>query len=242
MLRSTSAQRSFHGRARSGQLEKRVRKNGAHQIIHGFELSAGPAATLQLFVGRRVGNIEDAEDIAQQVLLLGWSELHAFRGADPQPWLLAIARNLITDHYRAQNRYQVLELTESLAQTEPALQTRPDAALAARECREQLDALLDRISHVCLAHQVAVLLADVYGHCDRHSAAVLRMSVPSFKLLLHGARMRLRAIAGRLRSAAERAPGASLRNGGAQHIGVTCRLAAPELLALRCQLLEGLEH
>ena len=242
MLRNSNAQCSFHGRARSGQLAKRVRKNCAHEIIRNFELSAGPAAPLQLFVGRRVANVEDAEDIAQQALLLGWSELHAFRGANPQPWLLAIARNLIADHYRAQNRYQPLELTESLAQTELALQTRPDAALAARECREQLDALLDRISHVCLAHQVAVLLADVYGHRDRHSAAVLRMSVPCFKLLLHGARMRLRAIAGRHRAVAESAPGASFRNGGAKHLGVTCHLATPELLALRCQLLEGLEH
>ena len=193
---------------------------------------------LQLFVGRRVANVEDAEDIAQQALLLGWSELHAFRGANPQTWLLAIARNLITDHYRAQNRYQLLELTESLAQTEPALQSRPDAALAARECREQLDALLDRISHVCLAQQVAVLLADVYGHSDRDSAAVLCMSVPSFKLLLHGARMRLRAIAAR---AAGKKPGIAACDGGARRLGVTCHLSTTDLLVLRRQLLESLD-
>lgn len=242
MLRNSSAQRSINGSARSGQLARRVRNNCAHHILRGFELSAGATAALQSFVGRRVANIEDAEDIAQQALLLGWSELHAFRGANPQPWLLAIARNLITDHYRAQNRYQLLELTESLAQIEPVLQTRPDAALAARECREKLDALLDRISHVCLAQQVAVLLADVYGHSDRHSAAVLRMSVPSFKLLLHGARMRLRAIAGGHRSAAERTAGTLVRNGNGRHLGVICHLATPELHALRSQLLEGLER
>jgi DNA-directed RNA polymerase specialized sigma24 family protein len=241
VLSNSGAQHGLNGSARSGQLATRVRKDGAQDIIRGFELSAGPAAALQLFVGRRVGNAEDAEDIAQQALLLGWSELHGFRGANPQPWLLAIARNLITDHYRAQNRYQLLELTESLAQIEPALQSRPDAALAARDCHEQLDALLDRISDVCLAHQVPVLLADVYGHSDRHSAAVLRMSVPSFKLLLHGARTRLRAIAGRSCSANGRT-GTSVRNGGTRHLGVICPLDTPELLALRSQLLEGLEH
>jgi RNA polymerase sigma-70 factor, ECF subfamily len=220
---------------------KGTREPRANHREHRFELSAGAATGLQLFVGRRVACLEDAEDIAQQTVLLACAELRGFRGGDPRPWLLAIARNLIIDHYRVQKRYRVVELSESLAQAEPALQTRPDSVLAAQECRERLEGLLDRISHVCLEHQVAVLLADVYGHCDRHSAAVLRMSVPCFKLLLHGARVRLREIAGQRRAAAERR-GAAAGNGNRHRLGVTCHLSTPDLLALRCRLLEGLEQ
>jgi len=41
-----------------------------------------------------------------------------------------------------------------------------------------------------------VLLADVHGHSDKSSAAQLDMTVPSFKLLLHGARSRLNKFSG----------------------------------------------
>lgn len=191
------------------------------------------SSELRVFVGRRVSNAEDADDITQQAMAVACAELRQFRGENPSPWLLAIARNLIADYYRAQNRYYFLELDEALAQREPALQTSAGASAAAVECRERLTEVLHRIAGVCLEHQVAVLLADVYGHCDRDSAAALRMSVACFKLLLHRARARVRAIAGRFAEGSAAAPVGGL--------GVTCYLSPGELLWLRDDLLAGLK-
>ena len=105
-----------------------------------------------------------------------------------------------------------------------------------------------------------MLLADAHAYRDRDSAAMLRMSMPSFKLLLHGARGRLHGIAreggrpvksGTAAASGDLANGESHRhaepgNGGrpsvkpTYRIGVTCRLTVRELRALRARLLEGL--
>jgi hypothetical protein len=73
---------------------------------------------------------------------------------------------------------------------------------------------------------------------------MLRMSVPSFKLLLHSARARLKEIgsvnvhaAGTRRGSVVPSPPGQLRH----RIGVNCHLAATELVALQRKLMEGLK-
>jgi DNA-directed RNA polymerase specialized sigma24 family protein len=237
-----------------------VRPQGRQEPRRALEISAALAAELHQFVGRRVANRDEAADIAQQTLLLACAALPTCRSENPLPWLLTIARHLIVDHYRVQLRGPSVEYSEALAETEPALQSRPDSALAAEECRERLRSLLNGINRpVRLEHQVALLLADVYGHSDKHSAAVLRMSVPCFKLLLHRARAGVRIFAdenrmpvSNTRTTSQPANGdgskkAVRANGGTPSarsmgcLGVTCRLGTPEFLALRSELLDGLK-
>lgn len=230
---------------------------GRQNRVHRLELCAADAADVHRFVARRVGNLADAADIAQQTLLQACAKLGTCRGGNLSAWLLTIARHLIVDHYRARNRFRFLEVA-ALAETEPALRTPPDAVLAVCERRERLNSWLNCLTRrLRLEEQVAVLLADVHGHFDKDSAAVLRMSVPSFKLLLHGARVRLHEIAGgncmlvRKKSAAacdeSDCDGHGSKSGKeppsvhlTYRVGVTCRLGAPKLLALRRKLLEGL--
>ena len=221
------------------------------------ELSASDASEVYRFVARRVANSTDAADIAQQTLLLACAKRDTCRGENFSAWLCAIARHLIVDYYRTKNRFQFVEAA-GLAETESALQTPPDST-AVYEGRERLQGWRDCITHqLRLEEQVAVLLADVHDHRDKDSAAVLRMSVPSFKLLLHGARNRLhRAIVGNrllMPGAATEGSRNSRRSktdkpgtGGPRfeplkyRTGVTCRLGAPELRALRDKLLESLK-
>jgi DNA-directed RNA polymerase specialized sigma24 family protein len=193
------------------------------------ELSEDVVARLHAFVVRRVPDAADAADIAQQALLFACSDQRASRIANVDAWLRGIARHLIMDHFRAGNRYSSVELRDALADSEPVLRTRPDLPIAIRECRERIRALLDDArGQLCLVHQIALLLADVYGHCDKHSATLLRMSVPCYKLVLHRARSAVRA------SRAEPPPHP------AGWLGVTCHLSTAQLVALRRDLLEGL--
>ncbi len=241
-----------------------VRRGGRQDYGHRLEVSVGVAAELHRFVARSVANPDDAADIAQHALLRACAELSNCRGENLWPWLFTIADHLIVDHYRAQNRFRFVELEVALADTEPVLQTLPDTALAVCECNERLRRFLDFITRgICLEHQVTVLLADVYGHRDKHSAAVLRMSVPSFKLLLHGARARLREIGGGNGMPVKKTSAPACDESGSSHgskgadrrkdglpslhpayrrLGVTCRLGAQELLALRDKLVEGLRQ
>src|SRR3954468_18104237 len=205
---------------------------GAHRSIRATpkrrppcELSADAVASLHAFVLRRVPDPADASDIAQQALLLACADHGGSRIANVDAWLRCIARHLIINHFHAVNRYSSVELADALADSEPVLRSRPDLPIAIRECRERIFGLLDQATgQLCLVHQVALLLADVYGHCDKQSAATLRMSVPCYKLVLHRAR------------SAARQPGPSHPSGW---LGVTCPLSTAHLVALRTELLEG---
>jgi DNA-directed RNA polymerase specialized sigma24 family protein len=169
------------------------------------------AAEPSRFVARRVDHPEDAADITQQTLLLACAEFQKGDGRidNLSRWLRTIAHHLIVDHYRARNRARLTEVGNGWVDPEPALQTRADMPLAIAECRQQLNMFLDRVTRlVWLEHQVAVLMSDVYGYADKHSAAQLRMTLPSFKMLLHQARASLREVTERAQSSGTGTPSA----------------------------------
>ena len=144
---------------------------------------------------QRVANRADAADISQEALLIACSKLATFRGDNLNAWLFAIARNLIIDYYRSQGRFTFVAVTPAEGETEPALQIPHDAVLAECEFRQRLSSWLECCTtSLDLEEQVAVLQSDVYDYRDKDSAAMLGMSVASFKLLLHGARARLKEI------------------------------------------------
>jgi RNA polymerase sigma-70 factor (ECF subfamily) len=188
------------------------------------ELSADLVASLHAFVLRLVTDPADAADIAQQALLLACSDDRGNRVVNVDAWVRCIARHLVIDHFRAGNRFSSVELRDALADSEPLLRTRPDLPLAVRESRERLCSLLDYATgQLCLVHQVALLLAEVYGHCDKYAAGVLHMNVPGYKLVLHRARSAVRA--------SRPAP---------PQPAAPCCLSTSQLVALRRELLEGL--
>ena len=72
----------------------------------------------------RVANRADVEDITQEVFIKAWKAIDKYKrtGAPFVAWLIAIARNLIADHYKAKKRLVSLEQAEvaiSNAETNP---------------------------------------------------------------------------------------------------------------------------
>jgi RNA polymerase sigma-70 factor, ECF subfamily len=197
------------------------------------------------FVSQRVANRADAADISQEALLLACAKLATFRGDNLNAWLFAIARNLIIDYYRSKGRFTFVTVTPAEGETEPALQIPHDAVLAECDFRQRLTAWLDCCASLDLEEQVAVLQSDVYDYRDKDSAAMLRMSVPSFKLLLHGARARLKAIGrANLLQPRNTSRGGALPSPPGQQryrLGVASHLGASELAALRRKLVDGLK-
>jgi RNA polymerase sigma-70 factor, ECF subfamily len=99
------------------------------------------------FFAYRLGSREDAEDLTQQTFERA---LRAWRRFDPERgslavWLMAIARNLLVDHYRADGSARLEALEEvgeerlGTAVPEPDLGIEPDLAraLGALSCRER---------------------------------------------------------------------------------------------------------
>jgi len=68
-----------------------------------YDEHAGP---LYAFCLRWTGDAQRAEDVVQEVFLRAWRNLSRVELGDRpvRPWLLAVARNLLTDLHRAQRR------------------------------------------------------------------------------------------------------------------------------------------
>jgi RNA polymerase sigma-70 factor (ECF subfamily) len=104
--------------------------------------------TVYGFIGYRVKTPEQAEDLTQQTFeraLKAWRRFDPER-SKPSTWLLAIARNLLIDHYRHQQVHKEAPLEGSELETlegAPAAPDRPNLGLAP-DLERALAALADR--------------------------------------------------------------------------------------------------
>lgn len=136
-----------------------------------------------------LGDPGRASDLVQEVMLKAWNHpanVHP-RAGDPRAWLFAVARNLLTDWHRAQQR-------RPEAVTDPhALPDLPlvDDVLARALEQWQMTEALARLS----ADHRAVL-QEVYflGRSTVEAAAVLRIPAGTVKSRTHHALVRLRAV------------------------------------------------
>lgn len=83
----------------------------------------------------------DAEDITQEVFVKAWRAIGRYKitGAPFITWLIAIARNLITDHFRARKR--LVPLNESVAATQddkPGPESIAETALSQNDVRNAI--------------------------------------------------------------------------------------------------------
>jgi RNA polymerase sigma-70 factor (ECF subfamily) len=202
----------------------------------GVQRIEASASDVHKFVLRRVSNGADAADIAQQTLLLACTKLHTFRGENVKAWLYGIAQHQVIDYYRARNRFHFVPVdNETDGVTEPALRVPGDRVLRAYESHERLTAWLTRCTEgLALEHQVVVLLADVYEYSDKDAAALLHMTLPSYKLLLHEARVRVKEITAPGRTADVVPPVPRKR------IAAACHVDEAALRALQVRLMAGL--
>jgi RNA polymerase sigma factor (sigma-70 family) len=92
----------------------------------------------------RVGDADLVDDLMQQLWLRARLSAEAVRGADPEPWLWQIARNLLRETYRRRDRERArggavadAELARQLAEQLDTTDL-PETVLAQREVRDQL--------------------------------------------------------------------------------------------------------
>ena len=148
-----------------------------------------------------VGNVSDAEDLAQEIFLRVWHGLPSFRGdARFFAWMSTIARNTCTNHLRAQ---MCTLPTDSLTQYDEedgsavtADVPDPDPAVDPQQRLEEHE----RAALVCAAiaalseeHRTILRMHDELGATYEEIAAVLRLEVGTVKSRLFRARQRVRA-------------------------------------------------
>jgi RNA polymerase sigma-70 factor (ECF subfamily) len=136
---------------------------------------------------RYVRNLEDAEDLAQDVLLKVWRHVSRFEGAPRLwPWIARITANASISYLRSQKRRPVVlfALTSAQDDAPPRFSWPPDglpladdqATLA--QFRERAAAALDRLP---VTYRAAVVLMDLCQYSTVEASRSLGIPVPTVK-------------------------------------------------------------
>lgn len=158
-----------------------------------------------LAFARRRAPLEVADDVAAETFAIAWRKADAIP-RDPLPWLLGIARRVLSTQRRSGQRRS--RLRHRLA--EAALPIQPLAATDAP--------LGEALSQLSERDREALLLIAWEGLTPREAAAILGVTPTGFSVRLHRARRRLRTALARAdapSSSAARRP-APIQNGEAR--------------------------
>ena len=147
------------------------------------------------FVARRVGSREDAEDIAQEVMLRIHRHSADLEHADRMTaWVYRIAANAIADHYRRPARRelpsgQATDVSDAVEEPAPPVWAEPVPDDLRRELASCLSPLIERLPPT---YRQALELVEFEGVSQVDAAAALGLSVSGMKARVQRARRQLR--------------------------------------------------
>ena len=134
---------------------------------------------------RMLGNLEDAQDAAQEVFLKlhrNFGRIHA--GREVAPWLYRVAVNLCRDNLRRRKETVALEDLPL-----PAGKVDPEAAL---DTTRRAGLVAEGLKHLPEKQRAALVLRDVEGLSSREVAAILGSSETTVRSQISTARVKLK--------------------------------------------------
>jgi RNA polymerase sigma-70 factor, ECF subfamily len=159
------------------------------------ELHARVAPRLVAYLARMCGERALAEDLAQQTFLKVHRARSAYvRGADPVPWMFAIAHRTFLDEMRRRKRSRVhVAKDERGVPEQPATIDGAPAATAQPGADPQLvQAALTALDQLPPAQREAVILTKLSGKSIAEAAAITGATPGAVKLRAHRGYLALR--------------------------------------------------
>jgi RNA polymerase sigma-70 factor (ECF subfamily) len=154
---------------------------------------------IQQLAFRYLKNWEDAEEVAQDVLLKVYRKIEAFRGdAALSSWIYRITFNTAMSRLRTARAGRAVELpaAEMVTESPEHMQAEPadwtalaDDQVMRAEMRRQLVTALGFLPEV---YRVPVLLRDIHGLSTEEASAILKVKPQTLKSRLHRGRLILR--------------------------------------------------
>ena len=140
-------------------------------------------AQLRAFIGARVGDSADADDILQNVFVKIHTHIHTLRKQDRlATWVYQITRNAIIDSYRARHPHQSMP-------AELGAWDAPQESDPAAQIGEYLRILVNGLAP---KYRTAIILAEYNGLTSEELGRRLGLSVSGAKSRLQRARSQLR--------------------------------------------------
>ncbi len=126
----------------------------------------------------RVGDPQTVEDLTSEVFTRLLTALRRGRTPDDSPrgWLLIVARNVVADYYRKQNRWKWVRLTERVESNEQSPDQQADQQMG-------LKALRQSVNKLPKSQQDVLALRFGYGMRVREVAQLLDKSEGAVKML-----------------------------------------------------------
>jgi RNA polymerase sigma-70 factor (ECF subfamily) len=154
---------------------------------------------IQQLAFRYLRNWEDAEEVAQDVLMKVYRKIEAFRGdAALSSWIYRITFNTAMSRLRTLRASRTMELApvellsdnNETATAEPAdWSALADDQIMRAEMRTHLAGAL---THLPAVYRVPVLLRDIHGLSTEEASAILKVKPQTLKSRLHRGRLILR--------------------------------------------------
>jgi len=149
---------------------------------------------LRAFIGRRVRNQADVDNLVQRVLLQIVKGLGSLRDAERlHAWVYRTARNVIVDHYRSSTARRELasgDAEDLLAADAPDVSV-DDERIALQELAACLTPMLRQLQPV---YREAVTLTDLEGITQADAAARVGVSLSGMKSRVQRGRRQLKAV------------------------------------------------
>jgi RNA polymerase sigma-70 factor (ECF subfamily) len=154
---------------------------------------------IQQLAFRYLRNWEDAEEVAQDVLLKVYRKIEAFRGdAALSSWIYRITFNTAMSRLRSLRAVRTLETAPAefdgeggdFSPAEPAdWSDLADDQVMRAQMRDQL---VGALKHLPAVYRVPVLLRDIHGLSTEEASAILKVKPQTLKSRLHRGRLILR--------------------------------------------------
>ena len=140
---------------------------------------------------RRVGQTQEAEDLASQVFTRAWANLSTYRGGSEAAWLFKIAHNTVANHLRARKPQVSLEVlvTTGGADFPAGSDEEMLDRLIRQENRAELAALIETLNP---AQRELLALSVAGGLTAREVGEVLGKSEAAIWMAFHRIIQRLR--------------------------------------------------
>lgn len=157
---------------------------------------------VQAYCYRMVGSYDESEDLVQETLLRAWRKRDGFQGRSTlRAWLYRIATNICLDFLRRNPRRPqrygpppvpasddvepppmlawLQPFPDRLLEETPSNEPAPDAVVVSRETMELV--FLTAMQHLPPRQRAVLVLRDVLGWPAADTAAMLKMSVSSWR-------------------------------------------------------------
>ncbi len=153
-------------------------------------------------VFRLLGDYDTAADVAQDAFFAAFRNIHTFRGGSSfRAWLLRIASNLATDHWRRVNRRPAESLDALFEEDDPHASNilsllgtteaadNPEESLLSQELQDLIQRGLQRLP---LDQRTAVVLSDIEGFSYEEVATATQTTMGTVRSRISRGRSRLR--------------------------------------------------